>query len=301
MISGIGCIAYDRVLFTNALWSDGKGKITKEEFRFGGNIRNALAAVASLGEEAAYLGTVSDAPEWKIVVDGLESSGISTEYIDYKSGSHPAIADVIILKDSDRYIAYDDSSLQLLALPSADKLKIALSKTKLLMVDSNTAPAGTLAVMKKARELNIPIVLDSEREGIAPDEFKEVIALATEPILPYAFAVKLTGETEIALILKKLWNPNRSVVIVTDGAKGSFWITAADQSPTHTPVFDVNPVDSNGTGDVFHGAYAVARVRGKEIGEAIVYATAAAASFIALPVGAQRVPSEITINQLLSR
>jgi sugar/nucleoside kinase (ribokinase family) len=84
MISGIGCIAYDRVLFTNALWSDGKGKITKEEFRFGGNIRNALAAVASLGEEAAYLGTVSDAPEWKIVVDGLESSGISTDYIDTK-------------------------------------------------------------------------------------------------------------------------------------------------------------------------------------------------------------------------
>jgi sugar/nucleoside kinase (ribokinase family) len=301
MISGIGCIAYDRVLFTNALWSDGKGKITKEEFRFGGNIRNALAAVASLGEEAAYLGTVSDAPEWKKVVDGLQTSGISTEYVDYKAGSHPAIADVIILKDSDRYIAYDDSSLELLALPSAEKIEKALSKTKLLMVDSNTSPAGTLSVMKIARSLNIPIVLDSEREGIAPDEFEAVIALATEPILPLAYAMKLTGEKEMPLILKKLWNENRTVVVVTDGPHGSFWITSEDDSPHHTPVFEVNPVDSNGTGDVFHGAYAVSRVRGNGVDESIRFATAAAASFIELPVGAPRVPSEITINQLLSR
>lgn len=301
MISGIGCIAYDRVLFTNALWSDGKGKITKEEFRFGGNIRNALAAVAALGEEAAYLGTVSDAPEWKKVVDGLKASGISTEYVDYKAGSHPAIADVIILKDSDRYIAYDDSSLELLALPSAEKIEKALSKTKLLMVDSNTSPAGTLSVMKIARSLNIPIVLDSEREGIAPDEFDGVIALATEPILPLAFAMKLTGEEEIPLILKKLWNENRTVVVVTDGPHGSFWITSEDDSPHHTPVFEVNPVDSNGTGDVFHGAYAVSRVRGNGVEESIRFATAAAASFIELPVGAPRVPSEMTINQLLSR
>lgn len=301
MISGIGCIAYDRVLFTNALWSDGKGKITKEEFRFGGNIRNALAAVAALGEEAAYLGTVSDAPEWKKVVDGLQASGISTEYVDYKAGSHPAIADVIILKDSDRYIAYDDSSLELLALPSAEKIKMALSKTKLLMVDSNTSPAGTHSVMKIARSLNIPIVLDSEREGIAPDEFEAVIALATEPILPIAFAMKLTGEKEIPLILKKLWNMNRTVVVVTDGPHGSFWITSEIDAPHHTPVFEVNPIDSNGTGDVFHGAYAVSRVRGNGVEESIRFATAAAASFIELPVGAPRVPSEITINQLLSR
>ena len=38
----------------------------------------------------------------------------------------------------------------------------------------------------------------------------------------------------------------------------------------------------------------------KEIGEAIVYATAAAASFISLPQGSARVPSEIAINQLLT-
>ena len=52
-------MAYDRVLYTNSLWEDGKGKITKEEFRFGGNVRNALATVSALHVPTAYLTTMN--------------------------------------------------------------------------------------------------------------------------------------------------------------------------------------------------------------------------------------------------
>ena len=301
MITGIGCIAYDHVLYTNSNWADAKGAITKEEFRFGGNVRNALAAVAALGESAAYLGTLSPEPEWAKVIDGLHESGISTQYTSFKDGSHPPLATVIVLKDSDRYIAFDDSPLWKLALPPQAKIDSALDKTKLILVDLNTAPEGTLQVVKDALKRGIPVVLDAERDGMYPAEFSEVIELSSEPILPLNYAKKITGETEIALILAKLWNSHRVAVIVTDGPNGSYAITESGAQPIHTPAFKVEAIDSNGTGDVFHGAYAVARIRGTSVKESILYATAATASFISLPQGSERIPSEITINQILSR
>ena len=300
MITGIGCIAYDHVLYTNSNWADAKGAITKEEFRFGGNVRNSLAAVAALGESAAYLGTVSPEPQWKKVISGLEASGISTDFISFKEGSHPPLATVVVLKDSDRYIAFDDSPLWKLALPPQEKIDAALSKTKLILIDLNTAPEGTLAVVKRATKQGISVVLDAERDGMYPDEFPGVIDLASEPILPLNYAKKLTNETEPAQILAKLWNPNRTAVIITDGPNGSYSMTGPDQAPLHTPAFNVDAVDSNGTGDVFHGAYAVARVRGIGVADSILYATAAAASFISLPQGSVRVPSEEAINKLLA-
>ena len=300
MITGIGCIAYDHVLYTNSNWADAKGAITKEEFRFGGNVRNSLAAVAALGESAAYLGTVSPDPQWKKVISSLEGSGISTDYISFKDGSHPPLATVVVLKDSDRYIAFDDSPLWKLTLPPQEKIDAALSKTKLILIDLNTAPQGTLAVVKTAAMQGIPVVLDAERDGMYTDEFPGVIELASEPILPLNYAKKLTNETEPAQILAKLWNPIRTALIITDGPNGSYSITGPDQAPIHIPAFKVNAVDSNGTGDVFHGAYAVARVRGKGVMDSILYATAAAASFISLLQGSERVPSEEAINKLLT-
>lgn len=300
MITGIGCIAYDHVLYTNSNWADAKGAITKEEYRFGGNVRNSLAAVAALGEKAAYLGTLSPEPEWAKVIEGLRESGISTDYIGFKDGSHPPIATVIVLKDSDRYIAFDDSPLWKLALPPQMKIDAALAKTKLVLIDLNTAPQGTLEVVRAAKKLGITVVLDAERDGMYPEEFPGVLELSSEPILPLNYAKKLTNENEIQRVLAKLWNPNRTAVIVTDGPNGSYAITAADQAFSHTPAFEVEAIDSNGTGDVFHGAYAVARVRGESVLDSILYATAAAASFISLPQGALRVPSEAAIKTLLA-
>jgi sugar/nucleoside kinase (ribokinase family) len=300
VITGIGCIAYDHVLYTNSNWADAKGAITKEEFRFGGNVRNSLAAVAALGESAAYLGTLSPNPEWAKVIDGLHESGISTDFTDFKDGSHPPLATVIVLKDSDRYIAFDDSPLWKLALPPQGKIDAALSKTKVILIDLNTAPQGTLGVVKEAVKRGISVVLDAERDGMYPDEFPGVIDLASEPILPLNYAKKLTGEVEPAHILTKLWNRNRTAVIITDGPNGSYAIAEASQKPIHTPAFSVDAIDSNGTGDVFHGAYAVARVRGQGVADSILYATAAAASFISLPQGSERVPSEVAINKLLA-
>ena len=292
-------MAYDRVLYTNSLWEDGKGRITKEEFRFGGNVRNALATIAALHVPATYLTTMSEKPEWAIALEDLKKSGISTQYVEFKENSYPAIATVFILNNGERFIAYDDFSLKHLNLPSQQKVDEALSQTKLLLIDSYTAPDGTLEVLKRAISMGIPAVVDAEREGIHESQYKEMIDIAPELVIPLHYGAFLADQTHVELIMKHLWNQHRTAVVLTDGANGSYFVSDENCVVHHQPAFRVNTVDTNGTGDVFHGAYAVGRYHGKSIPESIKYATAAAAVVVQLPHGQPRIPSEDKIQELL--
>jgi len=82
-----------------------------------------------------------------------------------------------------------------------------------------------------------------------------------------------------------LWDMGKAAVVVTCGAEGSWWIGEGVQAPVHQPAFAVEVVDTTGCGDVFHGAYAAAWVRGLPLGERVRVASAAAALKATQPGG----------------
>ena len=96
MIIGVGCIASDQILVTNAKWKDEKGKIIRRENRFGGNVRNSLVALSALGMKTAYVGTMSVQPRWKSAIDDFVENGVSTEFVDLDDKSHPAEATIVL-------------------------------------------------------------------------------------------------------------------------------------------------------------------------------------------------------------
>ncbi|MBD3160585.1 MAG: hypothetical protein GF346_00535 [Candidatus Eisenbacteria bacterium] len=64
-------------------------------------------------------------------------------------------------------------------------------------------------------------------------------------------------------------------ILVTLGASGAAaWI---DGRVERFPAYAVEPVDTTGAGDVFHGAFAVACLRGMELRDAIDFSNAVAA------------------------
>jgi sulfofructose kinase len=65
--------------------------------------------------------------------------------------------------------------------------------------------------------------------------------------------------------------------VVTDGADGCYACTTANPAVRHFPAFRVEAFDTNGCGDTFHGAFALAVARGLAVEEAIPFASAAAA------------------------
>lgn len=301
MILGLGCIAFDRVLFTNATWEDGKGRILRSETRFGGNVRTALTAASALGSPAAYLATVSSDPEWDPAIADLEQHGVSVAFTARARGAHPALSTIIVTGDGERFIAYDDSSLAHTPLPNRDLVEAALEQASVLLVDASTAPPGSLEVMSMAIKRSIPVVLDAERAVPGSSIVEEMITLADHPVLPMNFARAVTGFTSPVEIIEALWRRDRGAVVITDGANGAYVRSIDVPAITHVPAFRVVAVDTVGCGDVFHGAYGAGLDRGLGTIDRVRFANAAAAIVAAIPADHPRQPSRAAVEDLMGK
>jgi len=300
MIIGVGCIAFDQILATNAKWKDEKGKIVRREFRFGGNVRNSLVAVASLGVKAAYVGTMSGEEKWKSALDDFKDNGVSTEFVDFSDKSHPAEATIVITGDGERFIVYDDTPLHHLGLPSEAKIEKAVAGADLLLVDAGICPPGTLDVIKRCADLKIPIILDAEQFFVKKEIIQEMITLSTDLILPLNFARLVSGKEEVSEVINSFYNDSKNLVVITEGAKGCYFREKGSSITQHMSAYEINAVDTNGTGDIFHGAYAYGLLNGMKTIESLEFASAAAASVASLPHGSVRKPSLSVIKEFIS-
>jgi sugar/nucleoside kinase (ribokinase family) len=300
MIIGVGCIAFDQILATNAKWKDEKGKIVRREFRFGGNVRNSLVAVASLGVKAAYVGTMSGEDKWKSALDDFKDNGVSTEFVDFSDKSHPAEATIVITGDGERFIVYDDTPLHHLGLPSEEKIEKAVAGAELLLVDAGICPPGTLDVIKRCADLKIPIILDAEQFFVKKEIIQEMITLSTDLILPLNFARLVSGKEEVSEVINSFYNDSKNLVVITEGAKGCYFREKGSSITQHMSAYEINAVDTNGTGDIFHGAYAYGLLNGMKTIENLEFASAAAASVASLPHGSVRKPSLSVIKEFIS-
>ena len=300
MIIGVGCIASDQILVTNAKWKDEKGKIIRRENRFGGNVRNSLVALSALGIKTAYVGSMSAQVRWKSAIDDFAENGVSTEFVDFDDKSHPAEATIVLTGDGERFIVYDDEPLHHIKLPSTEKVAKAISVAQLLMVDAGICPPGTLDVIKKCSELKIPVVLDAEQFFVEKSLLLQMISFASDPILPLNFAKAVTGKEDAAEVVNWLWNQTRNAVVITDGANGCYFQIKGENQVQHINAYVIEAIDTNGTGDIFHGAYAYGLLNGMKTIENLEFASAAAASVASLPHGSVRKPSLSVIKEFMS-
>lgn len=300
MIIGIGCIALDRILVTKAHWKDEKGKIIRSENRFGGNVRNSLVALSALGMKTGFLGTMSGEEKWRSAFEDFASNGVSTEFVDLDSKSHPAEATVVITGDGQRFIIYDDTPLHHIKLPSPEKVEKAIASAKLIMVDGGICPEGTLEIIKRARKLNIPVVLDAEQFVVAKATVLEMIEITSDLILPMNFSQTVTGEEDISKILAALWNENRNIVVITDGSNGCYFQLPGSDKAQHLAAYKIEAVDTNGTGDIFHGCYAYGILNGMDAISSLRFASAGAAKVAMFEHGVSRLPKLEVIKEFMA-
>jgi sugar/nucleoside kinase (ribokinase family) len=65
--------------------------------------------------------------------------------------------------------------------------------------------------------------------------------------------------------------------VVTVGSNGCYYTSGTNSSIIHFPAFKVETSDTNGCGDTFHGAFALAVAHNFSLDHAITFASAAAA------------------------
>lgn len=297
-LTGFGLCAVDEVVvLPHFPEPDSKLPATRMERHVGGLCSIALVAASRLGVRCAYVGPLGRNELSDFVRATLRREGIAIgEEIKYPE-AEPVHSVILLPSDTgERTILFYSGGLR--NAEAEDIPEELVAESSALMVDQGS-PAATLHACKLARKWGTQVVADFERGD--HDHLRATMPFVDHLILPLKMARELTECETAEEAVARLKSEERACTAVTDGVRGC-WYALGAGAVRHQASFPVQPVDTTGCGDVFHGAYAAAIVKGKAVEEAIPYAAAAAALRATGRGGQAAIPYEKAVNEfLLSR
>lgn len=256
-IVGIGANVFDTLFnITTYPKEDTKTRATAMKTAGGGPVATGLVAAQKLGVDTAYIGNLSDDNAGKFLKEDFEKYGVDTDLIDVKSGYRTFSSVLWLCADTaTRTCVFDKGNLPVLEL--SNEQKEAIKAADILMVDGNELSAAVEAA-KIARENGTKVLYDC---GGLYENVDKLLAFTDIMIPSEEFSIGHTGEKTAEDAAKKLYETYKpEVVVVTQGKKGGLIYDGKDI--IHYPIYPADVVDSNGSGDVFHGAFAAAVVKG---------------------------------------
>ena len=256
-IVGIGACVMDTLYNVPTFpKEDTKLRATSSKPAGGGPVATGLVAAQKLGEQTAYIGVLSDDNGGVFLKKDFEKYGVDTSLIKTHNGYRSFTSVIWLAADStSRTCVFDKGNLPALSL--SDDQKAAIKNATLLMVDGNELDAAVEAA-KFARENNTKVLYDCGGlyEGV------ERLLAHTDIMIPSEeFALGHTGKgtaEDAAKALFEKYSPE--VVVITQGKRGGLIYNGKEI--ISYPIYPAVVVDSNGSGDVFHGAFAAAVVKG---------------------------------------
>lgn len=256
-IVGIGANVFDTLYnIPSYPTEDTKMRATASKTAGGGPVATGLVAAQKLGEDTAYIGVLSDDNGGKFLKEDFEKYGVKTDLIDIKSGYRSFASVLWLCADSaTRTCVFDKGDLPALVLSETQKQ--AVRDAEILMVDGNELDAAVEAA-KIARESGIKVLYDC---GGLYEGVEKLLAYTDIMIPSEEFSLGHTGcktAEEAARKLYETYSPE--VVVITQGKKGGIIFDGSEIIAY--PIYPAVVVDSNGSGDVFHGAFAAAVCKG---------------------------------------
>ena len=256
-IVGIGACVFDTLYnIPSYPKEDTKMRATASKPAGGGPVATGLVAAQKLGEQSSFIGVLSDDNGGVFLKKDFEKYGVGTDLIEVKSG-YRSFASVLWLSadTTARTCVFDKGDLPALVLNDAQVE--AIKNAELLMVDGNEMDAAVEAA-KIARANGTKVLYDC---GGLYEGVERLLALTDIMIPSEEFSIGHTGAKTAEEAAKKLYDTyHPDVVVVTQGKKGG--IIYDGKETVSYPIYPAVVVDSNGSGDVFHGAFAAAVCKG---------------------------------------
>lgn len=256
-IVGIGANVFDTLLnIPTYPKEDTKMRATASKTAGGGPVATGLVAASKLGEDTAYIGVLSDDNGGRFLKEDFEKYGVSTELIEVKSG-YRSFASVLWLcaDTATRTCVFDRGDLPPLVINNVQKQ--AIIDADILMVDGNEMDAAVEGA-RIARDNGTKVLYDC---GGLYDGYERLLSLTDIMIPSEEFSLGATGCETVEEAAEKLFETyNPEIVVITQGKKGG--IIYDGKEIISYPIYPAVVVDSNGSGDVFHGAFAAAVCKG---------------------------------------
>lgn len=271
-LAGVGLNATDTLLLVSHFPAyAGKVPFEAEILSPGGQVASALVTVAKLGLRVKYIGTVGDDERGRVQMESLRETGIDLSDVEIRENCPNQTAYIIIDQSTgERTVLWSRPSCLRLEPESITLEKIACAR--MLHIDGHDTPAVEKAA-QLARSLGIPVTCDVDT---IYSGFDRVLHSVDYLVASSEFPGQWTSDRDpfraLEIIQKEHGMKCAAMTLGSHGALarigGKFY---------YSPAFVVNCVDTTGAGDIFHGAFCYAVLRGMSIQETLEFSNAMAA------------------------
>lgn len=231
----------------------------------GGAPANVAVAASLMGAETAFIGRVGNDSFGKMLADTLKSKNVDISRLAVDSNAPTTLAVVSVDGRGERGFSFyrKDSADVNLCKNDVDTCFIerfdVLHFGSVSLTDEPSASAIGHAV-KQAKEKGLIVSYDPNYRSLLWKNEQTAIA-SMRDLLKYVDIIKvsddealmLTGETDIRKAACSLLNEGISIVLVTMGENGAFYLTGYAEG--FCTAFTGEVADTNGAGDTFLGTF----------------------------------------------
>ncbi len=270
-VIGLGVNALDLIAVIDG-YPEPDTKVQVQEFdvQGGGVVATAMAACARLGLRTRYIGKVGSDFRSRLALRTLSREGIDIRHVLRVKGSPGQVSLVLADRTTGARTLFFRRP-ESYAIRPGELHREALTAGRLLHVDGIDAAAALRAVTW-ARQAGMRVTMDGERivPGIEDVWPRVDVLVCNPPFLASASRCERHREG-----LRVLANRGPSRVAVTLAEEGALGLEGGRY--VRAPGFRIQAVDTNGAGDVFHGACAFGELRGWPFEWVLTFASAVAA------------------------
>lgn len=236
----------------------------------GGVTATAMVACARLGLRTRYVGKVGSDFFSRLSTRSLSREGVDTRGVIRQPDCDGHVSIVLADRQTGQRALFFRRPEGYAVRPEELDREV-ITSAKLLHVDGIDSAAAVVAI-GWAREKGMRITMDGERIVPGIDEvWPKVDLLVSNP----RFLAQTTGMDDLRdglMFFASKGPPRVAVTLGPDGVLG-----LCEGRFIEIPGFPVSAVDTNGAGDVFHGACAVGELRGWPLEWTLTFASAVAA------------------------
>jgi sulfofructose kinase len=271
-VVGLGLNATDIVITVREVPPlGGKEKIVEEDRQAGGQVATAIVACQRLGLRTRYVGNVGDDEGGRFQLASLKAEGIDIRFVRMIRNTPNQVGYIIVdQKTGERTVYWGRSDrLRVKAREIAPK---AISQARALHIDGCDVDAA-LKAARIAHAAGIPVVadLDTVYKGV-----ERLLPFIDYLIASSNFPAAFTGIEDPCRALQQVSREfGLRAAGMTLGREGALILSAGKFH--YSPGFVVETVDTTGAGDVFHGGFIYALLKGWEMPRVLDFANAMAA------------------------
>lgn len=270
------------------------------DFRMGPGGKGANQAVAArlLGGEVTFVCKLGRDMFGEGASKHYESCGLDTSKILW-SDKPSGVALITVDSKAENSIVVASGANADMTVTDIDSVADIIKSSGILLLQLEIPMDAVVHAAEIAYNAGVQVVLNPAPAAVLPAELLKCVSILipNETEASAISGIDINNFETAAAAAERLKGMGVREVIITMGSRGS---VVCDGDCTFVPAVKVNAVDTTAAGDTFCGGVCVALSEGKDLLEAVKFATAASSIAVQRPGAQDSVPNRCEVDKLLN-